>query len=223
MTDKQKTQQIEPSLEVALEEQIKTKLLNLHTMLPGIIASFDPVRQTAQVQPCIKRLFIDKGAVNLPLCVDVPVEFPGGGGFFLTFPVKVGDECVLSFSERAIDYWYLNGGVQLPAEYRLHDLSDAIARVGLNSQPKNIPSFKIDGTQLRSRDGEFYIEIDDNGKVRIQAQDIELHANHSYSWDVNGFGERWTHLSGSNYERRTWQTGATITNVPLPINPPEGP
>ena len=97
MINKRNSQQVEPSSELAFEEQIKSKLVNLHTMLPGVIQSFDPVKQTAQVQPCIRRIFVDKGAVNLPLCVDVPVEFPGGGGYFLTFPIKPGDECVLCF------------------------------------------------------------------------------------------------------------------------------
>ena len=60
-------------------------------------------------------------------------------------------------------------------------------------------------------------------KCRIEAADIELHASHSYSWDVGGFGERWTFTGGSNWEHKTWQIGATVTNVPLNIHPPEGP
>jgi phage baseplate assembly protein V len=60
-------------------------------------------------------------------------------------------------------------------------------------------------------------------KCRIDASDIELHASHSYSWDVAGFGERWTWLGGANWEHRTWQQGATVSDVTLPIRPPEGP
>lgn len=71
-----------------------------------------------------------------------------------------------------------------------------------------------------TRDG---IVIQSALKVRVAAADIELHASHSYSWDVNGYGERWTHTGGVNYEHKTWQTGAVVTAVPLPIHPPEGP
>ena len=60
-------------------------------------------------------------------------------------------------------------------------------------------------------------------KCRVDAEDIELHAGHSYSWDVHGYGERLTWLGGSAWERKTWQTGAEVTSVPLSINPPEGP
>lgn len=60
-------------------------------------------------------------------------------------------------------------------------------------------------------------------KMRVDAQDIEMHASRSWSWDVNGFGERWTYTGGVNWEHKTWQTGATVSSVSLPINPPEGP
>ena len=59
--------------------------------------------------------------------------------------------------------------------------------------------------------------------VRIEAKDIVMHGSHSWSWDVNGFGERWTSLGGTAWEHRTWQQGATVTTVTLPIDPPEGP
>lgn len=60
-------------------------------------------------------------------------------------------------------------------------------------------------------------------KVRVEAADIELHASHSYSWDVAGFGERWTWTGGTNWQHKTWQTGATVSSVSQSINPPEGP
>lgn len=71
-----------------------------------------------------------------------------------------------------------------------------------------------------TRDG---IVIQTAKKCRIDALDIELHASHSYSWDVNGFGERWTYLSGTTWEHKTWQQGATVTNITQSIHPPEGP
>lgn len=71
-----------------------------------------------------------------------------------------------------------------------------------------------------TRDG---VVIQTAKKCRINALDIELHAGRSYSWDVNGFGERWTYLSGTTWEHKTWQQGATVMPTPLSINPPEGP
>lgn len=59
--------------------------------------------------------------------------------------------------------------------------------------------------------------------LRLDAADIALHASHSWSWDVAGFGERWTWTGGTTWEHKTWQIGATVTPAPLSINPPEGP
>lgn len=161
----QRDQQLTGTPEEAHAAQIDGRLKDLHTMLPGIIASFDPVTQTASVQPAIKRIFTEKGAVNLPVCVDVPVSFPGGGDFFLTFPVKVGDECILLFAERAIDLWHVGGGTNSPAEYRLHDLSDGIAIVGLNSQPHKIPAFNATDTEFRNRAGDTHVQIKPDGTI----------------------------------------------------------
>lgn len=159
------------SPEEAASAQIEGRLKDLHTMMPGIIVSFDPDKQTAVVQPAIKRIFTERGAVNLPVCVDVPVAFPGGGEFWLTFPVQAGDECILQFSERAIDNWYASGGAQAPAEYRLHDLSDGIAQVGLNSQPKKLEDLQMTGAELRTRSRSTYIRLED-GTIYIKGNII---------------------------------------------------
>lgn len=158
-------EQVAATNEDAFAAQVDGRLKDVHTLLPGIIASFDSVKQTASVQPAIKRIFTERGPVNLPLCVDVPVEFPGGGGFFLTFPVKPGDECTLAFSERCIDFWFINGGVQLPAEYRLHDLSDAFARVGVNSQPNKLAAFQTNAVELRNRARTTRVTMKEDGTI----------------------------------------------------------
>lgn len=127
---------------------------DLHTCLPGIIKAFDPAKQTASVQPAIKRTFYGQEPVDLPLCLDVPVIFPAGGPVVLTFPVAVGDECLLFFAERAIDFWWDRGSTQLPSEYRLHDLSDGFALVGVASRPRFLaPGVSTSAAELRTRDG----------------------------------------------------------------------
>ena len=71
-----------------------------------------------------------------------------------------------------------------------------------------------------TRDG---IVVFSDKTIRLEGKDIELAASESFKWDVNGFGERWKHTGGANYEHRTWQTGATVSTVTGAINPPEGP
>lgn len=167
----QRDAQQSSSADEAASAQIEGRLKDLHTCMPGIIVSFDPDKQTAVVQPAIQRIFTENGAVNLPVCVDVPVAFPGGGDFWLTFPVKPGDECILQFSERAIDNWYASGGAQAPAEYRLHDLSDGIAQVGLTSQPHKLSDLQMGGAELRTRSRSTYIRLED-GTIYIKGNII---------------------------------------------------
>ena len=107
-----------------------------------------------------------------------------GGGFFLTFPVAAGDECLLVFSERAINFWYQNGGQQLPSKYRLHHLSDAIAFVGLTSQPNVLASFNTSACQLRTRDGNTYIQIA-AGTITIKGN-LQVNGSITATGDVTG-------------------------------------
>jgi hypothetical protein len=154
--------------EEAVRSHIDAALKNTHTCLPGIITAVDLVgSQTCTVQLAIQRVFTDTGPVNLPPCVDVPLQFPSGGNFVITFPVAAGDECICVFSERCIDFWHANGGVQLPAEYRMHDLSDAFAIVGVRSLPRKLTNVQTDGMELRTINRSTYIKLTE-GTITIK-------------------------------------------------------
>lgn len=151
----------EQNMATALTNDIMS---NLRVALPGIIQSFDPETITCVVQPAVKGYESDdagkKSSLSLPLLVDVPVIFPRGGGVTLTFPVKAGDECLLMFADRCIDFWWQNGGVQEPVDGRMHDLSDAFAIVGLQSCARKIANISTSTAQLRTDDGAAFIELD---------------------------------------------------------------
>jgi len=129
----------------------------LRVSLPGIIQSFDPATVTAVVQPAIRSVQKDKdGNVtthDYPLLVDVPVIFPRGGGCTITFPVQAGDECLVIFSDRCIDFWWQSGGVQEAIDPRQHDLSDGFAIVGPQSQAQKISGISTNSLEIRSDDG----------------------------------------------------------------------
>ncbi|MBU9819913.1 translation initiation factor IF-2 [Rahnella sp. BCC 1045] len=134
----------------------------IRVAMPGIIQSFDPVTVTCSVLPAIKgsdASTTGTESADLPLLVDVPVVFPRGGGVTLTFPVKTGDECLLIFSDRCIDFWWQSGGVQEPVDTRQHDLSDGFAIVGPQSQAKKISGISANSAQMRSDDGSTYFEL----------------------------------------------------------------
>lgn len=142
----------------------------MRVSMPGIIQSFDHDAVTAVVQPAIKGVELDESgadvSVNIPLLVDVPVVFPRGGGCTLTFPVKAGDECLVIFADRCIDFWWQSGGVQEPVDERMHDLSDAFCIVGPQSQAKKIGGISTSAVELRSDDGETKLSLNPaNGAI----------------------------------------------------------
>lgn len=149
----------------------------LWTAMPGIIQSFQSAADrppTCTVQPALKMLVrgLDGAttSVVLPLLVDCPVQFPSGGNCTLTFPVTQGDECLVVFASRCIDSWWQSGGVQEQAELRMHDLSDGFALLGFRSKPRALAGVSGTSTQLRSDDGETYIDLNPAlGKVKIVA------------------------------------------------------
>ena len=148
---------------VPVNAALRSTQAKLWTSLPGIIQSFDPVAMTCVVQPAIQ-VFVtqDDGSMvltELPLLLDCPVQFPAGGGCTLTFPVKPRDECLVVFASRCIDSWWQSGGIQAQAELRMHDLSDGFALLGFRSQPRVISGISGSAAQLRSDDGQAFVEI----------------------------------------------------------------
>lgn len=145
----------------------------LWTALPGIVVSYDPIKGTCVIQPAIKgRLTNSAGKqsyVTITHLPDVPVVYIGGGAFVATFPIEPGDEALVIFSDRCIDSWWQNGGVQNPAELRMHDLSDGFALIGPRSLARSIPNVSTTAAQLRSLDGSTYYELAAGGVANIVA------------------------------------------------------
>lgn len=113
---------------------VEAGVADLHVALPGRIERFDPATMLADVKPMIAdaRTIDDKRTpLPFPVIPNVPVQFPGGGGFRITFPVQPGDACVLIFSDRSLDLWVAKGGEVDPVDDRRHALTDAIALLGV--------------------------------------------------------------------------------------------
>lgn len=144
----------------AMGEQLSS---SLRVAVPGIIQSFDPETVTCTVQPAVNGSVPDEtGAESvegITLLVDLPVIFPRGGGLTLTFPVKAGDECLVIFSDRCIDFWYQSGGTGDAVDHRQHDTSDAFVIVGPQSQANKISGISTSAAQLRTDDGAAFIEV----------------------------------------------------------------
>jgi len=138
----------------------------IRCVAPGIIKKFDADKQTVNVQLVIReKLPIDGKMVShkIPELGDVPIFMPRAGNFILTMPIKVGDECLVCFSDTCFDAWWQSGGEENEQMAgRRHDLSDGFALCGVWSQKKLVDNYSEDSAQLRSLDGASIIEITDD-------------------------------------------------------------
>jgi hypothetical protein len=161
--DLQRDDEMAATDEDAASAAARAERLEIHTHLPGIVKSFDRTTLTAKVQPAIKRLWREAGFLPLPELVDCPYQMLRAGNIMLWMEPSAGDECLVSFSERAIDNWHHAGGVQEPSEYRLHDLSDGFAAPGFWSKPEarkitNPPP--AGAVELRTLDGATVVRLE---------------------------------------------------------------
>ena len=153
---------------------------DLRVAAPGIIQSFDPIKQTAVVQIALREKVVTPGKppvdTTISLLKDVPVVMPHGGGWWITMPLRAGDECLLVFADMCIDYWWLRGGVQNQFEVRRHDISDAFCIPGPWSQPEVLPSYNPNNMQLRSYAGDVVIDLSTVG-VTVTAPEVSVVAS----------------------------------------------
>jgi hypothetical protein len=155
--------------ETAIISALKAWQMGVWTASPGIVAAppgggaVVADDGTIWVQPAIKgKLRNVQGQVNdvqITLIPKVPLICFGGGGFSITPPVSVGDEVLVVFGMRCIDGWWQSGGVQSQLEFRMHDPTDAIAIAGLRSKPRALSGFSANSLQIRSDDGDMYLEL----------------------------------------------------------------
>jgi hypothetical protein len=183
----------------------------VNTIAPGEIVSYDAASQTVSVQPVNKIVFEDGSEMLQPILQDVPVVFPGGGGFVLTFPILEGDTCLLVFAQRSLDAWLDSGTPIAPDSGRKFSISDAVALVGLRHS-KNVlnPAPSTDGIELRTTDQGTFLKVCD-GVVRIEG-DLSV-SGKVYAADcvVNGQVVLATH---------THPTGVGPSGTPIPIPTP---
>lgn len=158
-------------------------LCSLRVAMPGIVYAFDAEKQTVKVQPAIMENVIQNQvptAVTLPLLEDVPIVVPRAGGVGLTLPIQIGDECLVVFADMCIDDWWQAGGIRTQLERRRHNLADAVAVFGLWNQKRVLSGYSQSSAQLRSDDGDTYLEVLPGAVNAAQNLNVENGASGSF-------------------------------------------
>lgn len=156
-----------PTLAEVLNHTIQLALTRMFKVRVGRIEKFDASKGLADVKPLQHEVRTEEaGDVTYSLAVvpGVPVMSFGGGDYHLTLPVTKGDECLLLCVDRSIDLWHARGGEGDPVDVRRHNLSDAIAIVGLRSTPRKLDEWPTDR-----------IELGKQGGVRVAVKEDGVH------------------------------------------------
>ena len=153
-----------------------------HFTKPGHIVEYFPLTQTATVQISNDRTYSTSSADDLTVTpsylYDVPTFTPGGGDFHMTFPIKAGDSCLLSFSQFGYDHWFVNNedaagvrddGNPQPWTYRKFNLADGFCQVGWNNLKTAIDGYLADGSEWRNIDRTQRIALQENGDIEVVA------------------------------------------------------
>lgn len=124
----------------------------------------------------------DWAKINAKICYCNPFE---------TFPIKEGDECLLFFSDREIESWFINGNTNPLAHSRMHDETDCIAVLGLRSLPKMI-QIATDCLHLFYGDSNIQIKSDEivenSTTISLTATNLNISADSTIIGNVTQTG-----------------------------------
>lgn len=135
------------ALEDVLERAFKSMLGDIEIGLPAKVDAYDSSAQTVRAVPSVGP------SIAIP---DVPVLFPSGGGYGMTWPLEKGDDIWLVFSGRSYRAW-LAGAENEDAKHRF-SIGDCAAlpqspRQAMDADASAMLLGEKGGAQIRIEDG----------------------------------------------------------------------
>lgn len=131
------------TLQEAINLAVQYGMRRLYTCIPAKVVKYDAAKQKVDCQVLIKEPHEDeegnRQVESVPIISSVPVQFPGAGGYRMTFPISDGGggssatTGTLFFAHRSMDVWLSGNGQEVDPELdHDHALTDAVFMPGLN-------------------------------------------------------------------------------------------
>jgi len=156
-----------------VRQEISNYLFGVHTATIGEVQEYDPAGPFVSVRPVVRQKFADGDDRSFGILDAVPVVFPRGGSFSMTFPIKKGDKVLLVFGERSLDDWLEGSGNEVSvSDPRRFDLSDAIAIPGIQAFGSSSPVDNENDVEIKFGSGS--VTIEQSGKIIVNGSAIEL-------------------------------------------------
>ena len=216
------------SIEFAIREWVRS---NVRTAVPGIVRAYDARTMRARVQPALRAIVAmpegpDEGMDRAPI-FDVPVIWPGGGGYLFHCPLNPGDTVWMMFSERGITEFKNSleladppamvmfatcDAVVMP--WRAAEIAPAEGHIGIAGEISEVtPTSEgeitsAEGATIQSDNGAIFVSVRGD-YVKVKAPIIEIDGNVTVSGDLSVVGGMTN--DGTNVGRfhRHQETGTT--------------
>lgn len=161
--------------------------MKLNTCIPAIVDEFDVTTQRVSATPAILAKYVTPENtveyIQCPKITNIPLAITKGAGLKITYPIKQGENCTLLFSQRSIDNFIMEGGIQRPFDsddptkttIRCMDMTDAMCFPGVITNKETIPSYANDAIEIRNAEGTTKVTVKENSLKFLQGNaSIEL-------------------------------------------------
>ena len=114
-----------------IKEALRSQMLSMHVHLPGKVATYDPIKNLADVLPMVKRPVPSaedddaRKFEDLPTLPQIPVLWPRVGDFMMRGKLVKGDTGMLLFASSPWGEWLATGEVSEPLDVRKHSVGYA--------------------------------------------------------------------------------------------------
>lgn len=156
---------VAPDLSDVITAGLERVRLAMRTATPARVVSYDAGTDMIVAMPLMRARLRNGDEIDVPTVDRVPVVWPSGGGWTIASQLVPGDEVLLVISDRDISGWIDTGQTTTPATGRSHNLTDAMAIVGLTSAPRQ--------PQRKPALGELIIARGDGSTPEISLQSVD--------------------------------------------------
>lgn len=138
----------------------------------GEVVSYDPATQTATIRPKIVKKDGEGNDLQPPDLEEVPIDFGSAGGGRMTFPVKPGDQVMLTAGMRSTE---ADEPGKAP-DTRSRSLSDMRATVtGGNMPGEGMQNVDPDNVHIGGdAEGQYGVKLSPDGKMSLAGSQGEL-------------------------------------------------
>jgi Phage protein Gp138 N-terminal domain len=159
--------QANTSLPNAIGAALRNHQMDIESMIPAQVVSYDRGLNTATIKPMIMRVDVNDNNISRFQLIKIPVISMGGGGFHINFPLKQGDLGWIHASDRDISLFLQTLQESHPPGSRFHTFESGMF------VPDVFRQYTINGADsaamvIQSTDGNTRISIS-AGTINITA------------------------------------------------------